>query len=295
MQNRLKLLHCVFLSILLLLINAGSAADERTDLTLAYLKTGLNDLNNNEKQVALQLLSDELVKNSDLQMTVKSVNTFPEIQHLIIVGEIDYVILNSYHYLTNADFIDQYMSDAIWTIQRGPLDMENYILVTHKKYKNLTLSEFRNKNISFHQQYLLMKFYLTYLVEQTSGLGVDHFFKKIKHTKTASQALLDVYFGGSDLCIVPKHIFDLTIELNPALKQNLAIFHQSGNQFIPVLIIDFNHSSLNNQQIVHKNISTINKSARGRQILEMFNIQSINRTELKRLQSMKQIFQSHKI
>lgn len=279
-------------SLILLSTTTSIVMARQDDLTLAYLENGLNELSNNKKQLGLQFMADELVKGSDLHMSILSVNTFSEIKRLIKSGEIDYLILNSFYYISHYDFLHQFFKDSIWAVQRGMADKENYILVTSNKYADQNLKQLKGKSISFHPQYLLMKLYLKYLIKQSNGLDIASFFKKIKHTRTASQAILDVFFGVSDVCIVPKHIFELTADLNPAIKQKLSVFHQSGEKFLPVLIFDLSHTIPSHKHI-HKNLSTISNTVRGRQLLEMLNIEAIRLTDLEQLKPMRELFHSY--
>ena len=293
MTNRLIFFQKIFIAILLCFAISNLVKAEQKTITLAYLENGLKELKNNEKQVALQLLANELIKGSGLQMKVKPVRTFNEMQQLIADGEVDYVIFNSFHFLKHYDFLDQYFVKPLLAIQRGPYDSENFVIVANKRYLDQELGSMRGKTLSLHPQYLLMKFYLEYLVKQSSGLDNLHFFKKIKHTKTASQAVLDVYFGASDLCIIPKHIFDLTVDLNPAIMKKIAIIHESGKQFFPVLVFSFKHVDSSDRKIINENLSVLNESVRGEQILDMFNIQAINPVELDELQPMRILFKNY--
>ncbi len=283
----------LFFLVLFYLTSSNLVIANEEQLTLAYLENGLNELSNNKKQMGLQFMADELVKGSDLQMTILSVNTFPEIKRLIKAGKIDYLILNSFYYISHHDFLHQFFTAPIWAVQRGIADKENYILVGQKHTPAQDLKQLQGKRLSFHPQYLLMKFYLKYLIKQSSSLDIDDFFKNLKHTRTASQAILDVFFGISDVCIVPKHIFELTADLNPAIKQKLSIVHQSGEKFLPVLIFDFNRT-VSSHEHINNNLSTIGNSVRGRQLLEMLNIEAIKITNPEQLQPMRELFYSYK-
>ncbi|MFW5444421.1 MAG: phosphate/phosphite/phosphonate ABC transporter substrate-binding protein [Methylococcaceae bacterium] len=293
MINKLHFFQKIFIGILFCVSTPNLVLAQQQFVTLAYLENGLKELKNNEKQVALQLLANELIIDSGLQMNVIPMRTFSEMQESIEDGDIDYVIFNSFHFLSHYDFLQDYFVAPLLAIKRGPSDRENFIIVANKQYADMDLNSLRNKTLSLHPQYLLMKFYLAYLIKQSSGLDYKQFFNKIKHTKTASQAVLDVYFGISDLCIIPKHIFDLTVDLNPAIMKKLVILHQSEEQFFPVLVFSFKHLDGSVRNLINRNLSELNQSVRGEQILDMFNIQSINPVTLEQLQPMRILFQNY--
>ncbi len=228
----LSLLLCIFPM-------AGSEANK--DVIFAYLVAGLTDLKSNERQIALQLLANELTRDTDLKILIKPVLTFARMQDLIEQGKIDFTIINSFHYLDNYQFFQKVITSPVWAVRRGPADFESYLVVAQKQYADIPLNFFRNKQLSTHSQYLLMNFYLEFLLYNSTRDAAQDFFNKIKQTKTASHVVLEVYFNASDLCIVPRHIFDLTVDLNPAILKGLAVIHQSESLFSPALTFTFEH------------------------------------------------------
>ena len=279
--------------LLILLISASARSDSGQDISFAYLEKGLTELKDNEKQIALQLMANELTRNTDLHISIKPVFTFAEMQDLIQKESIDYAILNSFHYLNHYGFFQQFISEPVWGVQRSEFELESYVIVAQKKYADKAIKSFSNKQLSSHQPYLLMNFYLDYWVNKSTGQQTQQFFKKIKYVKTASQAVLDVYFKSSDLCIVPKHIFDLTVDLNPAILKRLTIIHQSESLFSPVLTFTFKHVDPLIKQALNNNFVNFGQTPRSQQILEMFNFQAIKPITLKQLTPMYTLFKNH--
>ncbi len=80
-------------------------------------------------------------------------------------------------------------------------------------------------------------------------------------------------FGVSDICIVAKHIFDLSVELNLAILKKVVIVHQSGETFLPVLFFSFNHLNSDIRNSINANMSVLKQTTQGKNILDMFNNQ----------------------
>jgi len=287
-----NLLQRMFIMVFLLAVSNVVSA-EPNELTMAYVENGLTELRNNEKQVALQLLVNELIKDSGFKMVVKPFSTFAQLQRSIVTGDVDFLIINSFHYISHADFFHKEIVEPIWSVLHGPLDYETHILVAHKRYAELSLQDFKGKQISFYTQHLMMNFNLEYIVKKASGLDSSHFFKKIKSTKTASQAVLDVYFGGSDLCVIPKYLYDLTVELNPAMLKKIVIIKPESEQFIPVLLFNFKHTDPAARGAVNKNIAVLDETVRGKQIMEIFKVQIVNLITEEELEPMRKLFQTY--
>ena len=266
---------------------------ESNELTMAYVENGLTELRNNEKQVALQLLVNELIKDSGFKMLVKPFSTFSLLQSSIVAGDVDFLIINSFHYISHADFFHKKIAEPIWAVLHGPLDYERHILVAHKRYADLSLQDLKGKQVSLYTPHLMMSFNLDFLVKKASGLKSRHFFKKIKSTRSASQAVLDVYFGGSELCIIPKYLYDLTVELNPAMLKQLAIIKPESEQFIPVLLFNFKHTDPMAREAVNKNITVLDGTVRGKQIMDIFKVQTVNLITKEDLEPMRKLFQAY--
>ena len=62
MRQYLFLLRMLLLLLCLTDLSVSLAELEKKQVHLAYLENGLSELKNNEKQVALQLLANELIK-----------------------------------------------------------------------------------------------------------------------------------------------------------------------------------------------------------------------------------------
>lgn len=273
--------------------NAAVSAQEQT-LTLAYLENGLADLKDSEMQIALQLLAKELTQDSDVNMSIKAVPTLPEMFALIKSGKVNYTIINSFNYIMEKDQLSPYLDATMWAIQRSQKAQEDYVLVVRKETPYKDIGSLSGKRLSLHQDYLLMKLYLQFIVKKNSHLSLEKFFKSVKNTRTASQTVLDVYFSTSDVCIVPQHILDLVAELNPDINNKLKVVHHSGEQFIPALVLSFKGIPENINTIVAHNTEQINRTLRGQQILNMFHIQSLVKTSVNQLDYMIDMYNEYK-
>ncbi|BCG65950.1 MAG: hypothetical protein methR_P3822 [Methyloprofundus sp.] len=284
--SKYVLVICLYLA----LTNVAHAKPEQ--FTLAYLKTGLSELTDTNRRVGLKLLVNELIQDDTVRQTIQPVDSLAGLQHLIIRSDVDYIFINSYHYISHYDFFKQHLKQPIWAIQRGTERRENYIIVTRKRYAGQSLHQLRGKNISLYQPYLLVKLYLDYLIKQSDNQNSTQFFSKIKYTKTASQPILDVFFGKSDLCIVQQHIFDLAVDLNPAILKELTIIHESGHLFFPALAFSLKQADSLYITTVNQGLSNFEENIRGEQILEMLGLHKIIPIQAEQLQPMYHIYQA---
>ncbi len=263
-------------------------------LTLGYLENGLKDLNDVDKQVALNLLAKELTRDSNVVLSVLPLHDIQELLTLAKDGKIDYAILNSYYYLSDVKHLKPYVSADLWAIQRSQNPAENYVLVVNNKFEYKDIKSLAGKRFSLNQDHLMINFYLKYLLKKYTSISVDKYFEVIKNTRTASQSVLDVFFNTSDVCLVPDYALDLVNELNPAVKQGVKVVHQSGSHFIPAVVLAFNNSNNIYSDKVKNNLDNISGSVRGQEILELFNIKNITKVDGAHFDYMSEIFEEYK-
>lgn len=243
-------------------------------VTIAYLQDGLSELQKTEKQVAFKLWAEELTGKGKFEVVILPVTTMSRMSALIKAKAVNFAILNTVHFLNHRDELQEYFDRTIWAVQRTASLYEEYIVVTGKEKNIEKIAQLAGKRFSIAKDRLLMNFYLDYLILKAGYPVSAGFFKKVKETYTASQAVLDVFFGKSDACIVPKHVFDMAVELNPSIMERLKIIHRSGANFIPVLIIGsvFNSDFVNS--VLSDSINKIHDSPRGEQIIDLLKIHS---------------------
>lgn len=273
-------------------VSARSFADMQ-QMTLAYLEAGLKDLNDADRHAALQLLSKELTRGSAFEFKVFSLNSMPEMLDMMAAGKINYIIINSYLYLSERQKLQPFLGNELWGIQRAQDAKEDYVLVVADGFNYKGLTSLSGKTVSMHKDYLLQTFYLDYLVKKQTGLSADRFFKRIKDTRTDSQAVLDVFFNTSDSCLVPQYVVDLVAELNPAVLQGIRVVYHSGAEFIPALVLVAKNNPVEAGDTLRQNLLTLSDNTRGQEILNLFSIKTIKQISFSDLQSMMAIYDDY--
>jgi ABC-type phosphate/phosphonate transport system substrate-binding protein len=61
----------------------------------------------------------------------------------------------------------------------------------------------------------------TLLMREGFGHRIDDFFSSVKEMRTVAKVVMPVFFRQADACVVSRHVFDLTSELNPQIGREL--------------------------------------------------------------------------
>ncbi len=262
-------------------------------MTLAYIETGLKELNNTDKHVALQILAKQLTKNIDTELAVTPLNSIQEMLDLAKAGKINYSLINSYFYLKNQASLSPLLTDEIWAAQRGRQLEEDYVLIVNNDIDYRDIRSLSGKRLSIYADDLLLGFYLQQLIQQETHKPPSSFFKSIKDTRTLSQSVLDVFFKTSDACLVPSHIVDLVEELNPAVSRGIKIVHRSGPHFIMALILVFKNNPKTEADAIRANLQELPNSIAGQQILDLFHVKAITRIQPESLHGMLDLYRRY--
>jgi ABC-type phosphate/phosphonate transport system substrate-binding protein len=259
----------IFLGLCLLSFNLPAM-----ESVMAFVKEGLPDLSQADKRAALEMWADDLGKEEKITASILAVDDVNELIKLAEDRKVTSVLINTGAYIQHLARLKPLLSNDVLAIKRHEGLFEDYVIVTQKESGLNSILQLRHKKISMVSDYVLQRGYLNYLLKHSVSLSARQFFSRIINAKTGSLAVLDVFFGRADVAIVAQHIFDLTADLNPAIRHELQIIHNSGPKFVPALLVMFKHAEevnklMKNQALEHQ------FTVRGQQLLDLFKINGL--------------------
>jgi len=251
-----------------------------------YLQDGIADFQKVEKQVAIEIWSKWVAQANDYPVSTHSAATMPDFLKLIKKEKIDYALLDSSNFIQYYHQLKPNLQGEIWGVQRSDKIYEEYVLLTRKGNNTTEMNNLEGATLSYNSDFGILKMYLDHFILKTSHKSPRNLFKTIREVKTESQAILDVFFGYTDVCLVTKHAFDASIEMNPAIRNKVKIIHRSGEKFIPVIYIALNNVSEIEQSKFNNAMNNLNNTARGQQMMNLFGIHAIKKIKQNKLHSM---------
>lgn len=173
---------------------------------------------------------------------------------------------------------------------------ENFILIANKKsgYKNI--SDIANEEIITAKTVYedIQTIWANVAIKEGSG-------KKLKKTInfestliTESNLLLGVFFGKYKCAVVSQSVYEVVCELNPKVKSDIVILATSGS-----LINNFfarkKNISNSTLEILEVYATDLNEVDDGRQILNLFKVDRVERISKNDIEETKQLIQKHKL
>lgn len=268
-----KITSLKFITLILLSLAANIHAEEK--MIIAYLKEGLAELNKSEKLVALQMWSDDFASQNHRVAEVRGIDSLAELMQAIQLKQVDLALLNTGEFLLEYPQLKPYMAPEIYAVERTEGLYEDYLIVVKKSSSIKTIADLNRKRFSYTSEHVSFNHYLEYLTLHTNGQKPAQYFKQIRNSPTASQSVLDVFFGNSDACLIPRHVYMMTASLNPEILQQLTVIHSSGPIFIPAVVLAFNYTSENDRATYGKFLTETHNTVRGQQIFDLFKIMRI--------------------
>lgn len=261
-----------------------------TESVMAFVKQGLPNLDQAERHAALEMWAHDLSEKEGIKASILAVQDIDELIKLVEAQQVSSVLINTGVFIQHLARLEPYLNSDLLAIKRHQGLYEDYVFVTRKESGLNALPVLRHKTLSMVRDYVLQSAYLNHLLRKSASTSAGRYFSRIINAKSSSLAVLDVFFGRADVAVVAQHIFDLTADLNPAIRHKLQLIHHSGAKFVPAVLIMFKHASTVNE-VLKKNALEHQFTARGQQLLELFKISGLKEVTLSDLRQSYFVYQ----
>ena len=244
-------------------------------LKIGYMANSFAEVDVKDAMAALQVWGDVILSNMEEKFTAEQ-RIFYDIQELVDAvknNRADMVGISTLEYFKVKREMPLEVTMA--SVTGGKVEQE-FVLLVRKDKKIKKLSQLRGKK----------------LIVETGGRGdigllwldtlflkgglpeCSKVFRSIERAGKASQAVLPVFFGQADACIVTRGAFDTTTELNPQLGRELEVLAESPGYMISVVCFREDVDEKDKKTIMEIT-SKMHESPKGQQILTLFRVDKI--------------------
>ena len=145
------------------------------------------------------------------------------------------------------------------------------MLITNSSQKT-GLAILKNKKIATLKANSIGMLFLNTELLKAKQAEADRFFSMIQEKSKESQAILAVFFGQADACIVSENGFHTMIELNPQIAQKLHAIMSSPELVEVVGFFRNDYPPADKAQAIRGMQGAIKQHERGKQIMLLFNV-----------------------
>lgn len=272
-MNRLRRLPFLLLAGLALAATAPSASAAAPLLVRgALLRSGLTQLNENDAKAAITALTQRLGSTLDYAVSTQ-IEVFPNCDALKAALEtqrIQVVLLGPWDILASGlrDYIDTSFTTVI-----GGHTSTRWLLLARADRAFRSLADLRHQDVlvlhSLTSQ-LGTVWTETRLLELQAGTPAQ-FFSRYALVEKPSAAVLPVFFGKADACVVDEDSFTVLRTLNPQVGRHLAAVEISEPLLNPLICLTRQGWSSDRLRTdVHDKLATLGEDPAGRQLLTLF-------------------------
>ncbi|MET0065769.1 MAG: PhnD/SsuA/transferrin family substrate-binding protein [Candidatus Thiodiazotropha sp.] len=184
----------------------------------------IHDSSVTDAEIGFRLIFNSMLEDIHESFSIKIYDDNEALIQSFKSGKIEGILVSSLEFLK----LDEYLHPSgRYAVQYGPELKQPYLVLVRKADKDFKLSNLRGGRLSYGNGHLVGKRFLDVILMQQGYPVSERFFADIETVKEVNTSIVDLYFGKVDVALVPKHNYDLALELNPQLAQKLRILMQS--------------------------------------------------------------------
>lgn len=216
-----------------------------------YLANLSSTIKYNNSQEALRIIVNDFSKTINSEFDLILYNTYDELITSYKNNQLNIMAVRPKHYLENMELIDNLSTKFFILTDGKDIKLDNLYLVSNSEKKIKDIKSLDKKKVLIKDNEYLSQIYFGYL---TSKYKINS--NNITHIDKFNTALLKVFFGEYDACVVPSYVYNTMLELNPSMKKKLMILDKSPKIFSNNII---SISKNNSKDDLEKLIDAINK------------------------------------
>jgi len=265
------------------------------ELNVAFSELSFAGMNRNDAEAAFKAYLVSMARQRGYDMTARTevFASASDFEAAIRAGKVHLAIIPSWDYLSMdiQDFVDPYF---VAVTDEGI--QQRYLLVTPRGSGLNTFAALRGKSIAVLENsnaYLSMRWMETALLKEKLGTP-DSFFGRVEKVAKASAAVLPVFFGKYQACVVNQAAFDVMKELNPQIGERLQPVVVSEPLLGDVICLSKSGwASAKYKENTNKGLAEIQTWPAGQQILMLFRIREMSPYKPEYLETVRALRATH--
>lgn len=278
------------------LIFPASADGEKGDMKAMPLEVGFTkyaflNVNRNDVEASFKAFVQAVGRRRgyDLSARVKVFEDAPEFEAAIKSGSMELVIIDAWRYL--AMDIHKLVTPLYITSHQGKFG-KKYLLLTPQGSNVKTLSDLRGKDfvqVEVTNSNLGRPWLETLFLENRLGTP-QTFFGRVESVGKPSAAVLPVFFGTKDACLVDEPGFEIMKDLNPQVGKGVQVVMASEALADGLICLrNENWSSEEFKRDMIEILGELHVEPAGQQILTLFKVSQLLPFQEAHLDSVKKL------
>lgn len=261
-------LATAFLFLLMSLVSVAAFPEKAVRIRLGLSEALFDEMNENDAKAAVRAWTESVAGASHMEVDgTPQLLRSEEIVHAITYHLIDGVSITAPEYGKVSRFLDPIIFADAGYAKNGL----EYVLLVRQDSGVHDLGGLRGRSLIVfqHASMCLATAWLETMLAASNLDASDRFFTRVTKSRKVAQAVLPVFFGSVDVCLVTRQAFDTMCELNPQLRQTIRVLATSP-KVLAALVAVHKDCPDETKRRFRTALAGMYDSTSGRQILTLF-------------------------
>jgi ABC-type phosphate/phosphonate transport system substrate-binding protein len=281
------LLNRVLVALLILLLPLPGLGADPEVLRLAFYLPGFRDANPADVRISLQIWADEVGSGYGLRARAMMYDDLKTLHQDAHDAKVDVVIASGME-LAETFHPNDFVGGFTGLRNNTP---EGLVLITSQQGGIQHFADLRGKRLARLSNDRLSDVYLSVLCAREAKAPCEQLFQTSEEKRDV-QSIHKVFFGKADAALVRISTLRAAQELNPQISQRIKALQEWKTAALSFGLL-LPHTSPAFQERIIQVALTATKSVRGRQILELFKTDYMERVDKSALQPFWQLYREY--
>jgi ABC-type phosphate/phosphonate transport system substrate-binding protein len=267
----------------------------KTIVQIRYLKNTISGVNLADARVALDVLFRKILlrRYPQYEIQMEFLSDLEETLRSSKAKELDLITLTGLDYLQIRE--EGAPIRPLFVTSKMDTPGESYLLIVKKGVDLKKLQGLNPRRLLIEKggSGAFARMWLDTVFLEESLPETAKFFQTVREADQASAAVLPVFFGQAEACVVPRSTYQVMIELNPQIGRMLSVLMTSCDFLSTLGCVRDDLDSEVVKALMEAALS-MNTEPEGNQIMTIFHKKSVFKYEEKDMVETKALYQKHK-
>jgi ABC-type phosphate/phosphonate transport system substrate-binding protein len=287
-----RALHRFWLVLVLLVFGLGVVRGEAPPpVAIGFHLPVIRDLPRKDVEVSLRFWTEELAQSVNLTyMPIRFYDDLDELKRDMNAGTINYLVATSMGVAQH--FSPEELSDGFSGYKTAP---DHLLLVVRRAAEIRRIADLAGKRVAVLDQDELSEVYLETLLMKVWGKSAESRLAAISREKRSSNLVHRLFFNQTDAALINRNAYEAAVALNPQIGERLQVLEEySFKSRSPHIGLFSARVAPEHREIIAQAAMKLNESARGRQVLEIYQADALVVTRVRELLPFRELLEAHR-
>lgn len=263
-------------SILPWLSISAPAQDDGQRFSIGFSRSLFTNVNENDAKASIKAWAQTVARERNIKAdpTAYLFSNVEEMAEALKKGAADAMGVVFKEYVSISRVVE---TDHVFLTRMAGRVYEEYVLLAQDDSGIGSLDGLMKGHLIFHDspRTSLAFQWLEWIVKkQNLEKNVTDHFGAIKHVEKLTDAVLPLFFGKADMCLVTQTGFSTMVELNPQIGRKLRVIAKSA-PLVPALLCFRKDYASSQKEIILTALKELHRSSAGQQVLTIFQAEAL--------------------